>query len=207
MKNPQNINEAAQLNPDFMGFIFYKKSPRYLVNEPNMDSIQSIDRSIQTVGVFVNEPIESLESLVNTYQLDFVQLHGGESIDYCSKVKSLGIKLIKVFSVEDSIPMEEIKFYKEVVDYFLFDTKTPQYGGSGAHFDWSILEDYNLDVPFFLSGGIKLEDLETIKNLELPMLFAIDVNSKFETAPGLKNIELLRELDKALQIDEHARKV
>ncbi|MCR9250941.1 MAG: phosphoribosylanthranilate isomerase [bacterium] len=207
MREPENIQELETLRPDFIGFIFYEKSPRYVAVADNQGVISGLDSSIIKVGVFVKEPIESLMSLVSEFDLDFVQLHGGEDLDYCTEVKKAGIKIIKVFSVKDQLPLEQIHEFEEVVEYFLFDTKTPEYGGSGRHFDWSILKDYNSDKPFLLSGGIKNEDLDEIMKLDIPQLFALDVNSKYESAPGVKNIELIKELDKALQINEDIREV
>ncbi len=207
MREPENIQELETLRPDFIGFIFYEKSPRYVAVADNQGVISGLDSSIKKVGVFVKEPIESLISLVSEFDLDFVQLHGGEDLDYCKEVKKAGTKIIKVFSVKDQLPLEQIHEFEEVVEYFLFDTKTPEYGGSGLHFDWSILNDYNSDKPFLLSGGIRNEDLDEIMKLDIPQLFALDVNSKYESAPGVKNIELIKELDKALQINEDIREV
>lgn len=207
MREPENIQELETLQPDFIGFIFYEKSPRYMAVADNQSVISGIDTSIKKVGVFVKEPIESLISKVSEFDLDFVQLHGGEDLDYCNEVRNAGIKIIKVFSVKDQLPLEQIHEFEEVVEYFLFDTKTPDYGGSGLHFDWNILNDYNSDKPFLLSGGIRNEDLVEIMKLDIPQLFALDVNSKYESAPGLKNIELIKELDKALQINEDIREV
>lgn len=207
MREPENIQELETLRPDFIGFIFYEKSPRYMAIADNRKTISGIDSSIKKVGVFVKEPIESLISKVSEFDLDLVQLHGGEDLDYCKEVKKSGIKIIKVFSVKDQLPLEQIQEFEEVVAFFLFDTKTPDYGGSGSHFDWSILNHYNSDKPFLLSGGIKNEDLDEIMKLDIPQLFALDVNSKYESAPGVKNIELIKELDKALQINEDIREV
>lgn len=207
MREPENIQELETLGPDFIGFIFYEKSPRYVAVADNQGIISRIDTSINKVGVFVNEPIESLFSTVTEFDLDYVQLHGGEDLDYCKEVEKAGVKIIKVFSVMDQLPLAQIQEFEEVVEYFLFDTKTPEYGGSGRHFDWNILNDYNSDKPFLLSGGIKNEDLDEIMKLDIPHLFALDVNSKYESAPGVKNIELIKELDKALQINEDIREV
>jgi len=194
MREPMNIKELIGLSPDYIGFIFYEKSSRYVKKTDNLDVIHSIPSSIKRVGVFVKEPIASLREKVEAYQLDFVQLHGGESLEYCIQVKGTGVGIIKVFSVQDTLDFDEIRRFDEVADYFLFDTKTPAYGGSGKKFDWDMLRGYDMQTPYFLSGGIGMEDMSDIKVREFPGLMALDVNSKFEDSPGLKNIESLQVL-------------
>lgn len=194
MREPENIHQLVEIQPDFIGHIFYEKSPRFvgeneLINE---------DESINKVGVFVNESEDIILKKVRQYNLDFVQLHGNEPVELAESLKRSGIKVIKVFSVINTMPKEDIAAFENSVDYFLFDTKTKSYGGSGHKFDWSILKEYNSKVPFFLSGGIELDDLEEIKSLNISQLFAIDVNSKFEVSPGLKNIEQLKILKSRL---------
>lgn len=198
MGRPENVKGLIDLRPDFMGFIFYKKSPRY-VEDLDDDLLSRIPISIRKVGVFVNEEIETIVKLSKKYGLKYAQLHGDEDLDYCKALKLKGIKVIKVFRLMDVLPIS-MKKYAEVADYFLFDTQTPNYGGSGRHFDWKILEAYNLDTPFLLSGGIKLEDIEEIKNIEAKGFVGIDVNSKFEIEPGLKDLEMINELRSKLNL-------
>ncbi len=191
MRDEANIKGLIALTPDFIGFIFYPKSKRFVGKNFIMPLVPI---SIKKVGVFVNEALPNLLSLVKKYELDFVQLHGNETVEYVNEVKMNGIKILKVFSVSDVLPIQSMKKYLSLVDYFLFDTKTPEYGGSGRKFDWSILKQYDLNKPFFLSGGVALSDVDDIQDLNLKNLIAIDVNSKFENSPGNKNLALVKEL-------------
>lgn len=186
MRETENIQELMALEPDFMGMIFYPKSSRYVSEVPQ------IDVSATKIGVFVNEDITVIQQKAEEFGFDMVQLHGDEPIGQASILKSLGFRVIRVFSIIDSLPMEQMRAYENEVDYFLFDTKTPQYGGSGEKFDWSILKGYNLTTPFFLSGGIDLGDLESIKALNIPQLYAVDINSRFEIAPAVKDIKKIK---------------
>ena len=192
MRVPENIEGLLEVVPDFIGFIFYPKSSRYVGNmEEHL--IDRIPSSIRKVGVFVNETIENVLETVSRYNLDYVQLHGDEDLEYAMRLKEHELRVIKVFSVSDELP-EDLHAYEGIVDYLLFDTRSKNYGGSGKQFDWNILTSKEISVPFFLSGGIGLEDVDQIKSLHLPELAAIDVNSKFEIEPGLKDLERIREL-------------
>lgn len=192
MKFPENIRAVAALKPDFMGFIFYPKSPRYA--EPlDSDTLNSLPSSIKKIGVFVNEDIERILTLVFKYKLNGVQLHGTENVETCRKLKETGLIVIKAFPIAEAYNFKVISTYEEVCDYFLFDTKTDAYGGSGVKFDWSILDEYQGKTPFLLSGGIAPDDAEAILKIVHPKFAGIDLNSKFEVSPGLKNVELLRE--------------
>lgn len=182
MCDPRNIAAVAALKPDFMGFIFYKKSPRF-VGALSPETVRNIPASIKKVGVFVNEEMAVIEKIVAEYGLDFVQLHGDESVAFCRALKGK-CGVIKATSIVRA------PLYEKVVDYLLFDTPTPQYGGSGKRFDWSELQNYTGDTPFFLSGGIGVEHGSEVRALDV---FAVDVNSRFETQPGMKDIELLKE--------------
>lgn len=186
LKYQSNIEELISLSIDYMGFIFYKKSPRYIDNQLDFDFMRSIPKHIKKVGVFVNESSYSIINTVGHYDLDLVQLHGDESIDVCRELKPYA-KIIKAFQVDETFDFEILENYLPVVDYFLFDTPTKNYGGSGQSFNWQVLENYNYTTPFFLSGGINEEHIDKIKSLQMPQLIAIDINSKFETEPGLKN--------------------
>ncbi len=190
-----NIEEVAQLAPDFMGFIFYPKSKRYVGKDFVMPKIAS---SIKKIGVFVNENAETVLSICNKYKLNGVQLHGDETPEYCANVKALlssSFMLVKAFGIDDNFDFSLLKNYEEVCDAFLFDTKTADYGGSGKSFDWNVLSNYNGAVPIFLSGGIDVSKVGEVKHLRLGYdIYCVDVNSKFEKEPGLKNIELLKEI-------------
>ncbi len=192
MKHAANIAEVANLHPDYLGFIFYPKSPRF-ISEVSAELIKYVPAEIKTVGVFVNEEIDEVKIKIAKHQLKAVQLHGAESVAYCAELKSVGIEVIKAFGVHPDFDFEQLEPYVPVVDYFLFDTQTPTHGGSGKVFDWKLLDDYQLDQPYFLSGGIGLEHAQQIKTIQDPRLYAIDVNSKFELEPGLKDVEQLKE--------------
>lgn len=192
MREPDNINALSALMPDYMGFIFYDRSKRYIGNmDPELT--ESLPASIKATGVFVNEDIENVLSAIRKYQLKAVQLHGTESPAYCSNIRTERpeIELIKAFGVNESFNFEQLNNYVNKVDYFLFDTQTPEHGGSGITFNWQVLENYQLNIPYFLSGGIGLEQLSEIHGIVDTRLYAIDVNSRFELAAALKDIDQL----------------
>ena len=190
MKHPENIQSVAALQPDFMGFIFYPKSPRYA--EPlDVESLQLLPKTIQKIGVFVNDDLEDILTVVYKYKLDGVQLHGAENADTCQKLKEAGLIVLKAFPIAEAYNFRVTKKYEGVCDYFLFDTKTDSYGGSGLKFDWQMLEEYTGETPFLLSGGIAADDTEAILEIEHSKFAGIDLNSKFEIEPGLKNVEML----------------
>ena len=197
MRNPQNIQELSKLTIDFMGLIFYSKSPRFVENL-HSDDLNILSRSTERVGVFVNADLDYIMEKVNLYNLDLVQLHGSESVDFCMELNKT-MPIIKAFSISQVSDLEQTEAYKNACDYFLFDTKTPQYGGSGQKFDWKILNEYKGDTSFFLSGGISIEDIDKIKKMKHPKLYGLDLNSKFESEPGLKDIELLKQFIKELK--------
>jgi len=194
MREVANILKVASVHPDFMGFIFYDKSPRY-VGE-NFSVPDDFDDDILRVGVFVNEEVDAIVDLVSKHRLDFVQLHGDESPVFCKELKEKGIGVIKVFSVDDGFDFTTTAQYKSVVDYFLFDTKGKARGGNGATFNWSILEKYKGAIPFFLSGGIDPENVKEVFDLNHEQLLAIDVNSGIESARGIKDVSKLNLLVK-----------
>ncbi|CAM1370145.1 Multifunctional fusion protein [Tenacibaculum sediminilitoris] len=193
MKYVENIQQVAELQPDYLGFIFYEKSPR------NFEGvIPKLPKKIKKVGVFVNEYIEIVVSLLEEYQLEAVQLHGDETVDYIKQLKKYlpKVEIIKVFGIKNEFNFELLKPYEEIVDYFLFDTKGKERGGNGVVFDWQVLQNYKLTKPFFLSGGIGLEEVNELqsffKRKEAEHCYAIDVNSKFETKSGVKSAEKLK---------------
>ena len=202
MKYPDNILEVSQLLPNYMGFIFWKKSSRFFDGE-----IPNLPKSIQKVGVFVNAPLDEIVSKIEKYDLNLVQLHGNESVAFCldlkheiKNLKQTPIEIIKVFSILDDFDFSVLKEYEAVCDYFLFDTKGKLPGGNGTVFDWKVLEKYPSTKPFFLSGGIGIEEIAPVKQLlktNLP-IHAIDINSKFEIEPGLKNKQLLEEFKRTI---------
>jgi len=190
MKFPENIKAVAALKPDMMGFIFYPKSPRYA--EPlNVAALNALPSSIKKIGVFVNENLENILTIAYKYQLDGVQLHGVELVKMCAELKKVGYIVIKAFSIAAAYNFKVTKDYEGACDYFLFDTKTEAYGGSGLKFNWGMLDEYKGETPFILSGGIAADDAEALLKIEHPQFAGVDLNSKFEVSPGLKDVEKL----------------
>jgi phosphoribosylanthranilate isomerase len=194
MKDPQNINEVASLLPDFLGFIFYKKSARYVEEIPLRKVLSNLDSGIEKVGVFVDEASEIVVGFCNRLGLSHAQLHGKESPEYCAQIQKAGISVIKVFHMGETFDLDQIKPYENCSDLLLFDTKTKDYGGSGKHFDWNLLKRYTSETPFLLSGGISPEDITKIKELQIPQLWGIDVNSRVEMSPAYKDVNKVKEL-------------
>jgi len=191
MKIPENILAVAALQPDFMGFIFYPKSPRFA--EPlDIATLNALPQSIKKIGVFVNENMENILTFVYKYKLDGVQLHGTELVGMCKEFRESGLIVIKAFPIAEAYNFKVTKPYEGACDYFLFDTKTDAYGGSGLKFNWKMLDEYKGQTPFLLSGGIAADDAEAILKIEHPKFAGIDLNSRFELKPGLKNIDLLK---------------
>lgn len=196
MRDAENINGLVKIAPDFMGMIFYDQSPRY-VRHIAAEVIESIPPSIKKTGVFVNADFSEIMKAVLSYQLQAVQLHGDEEVSLVKRLRNEGLIVIKVFRIMDQLP-DLLDDFEGEVDYFLFDTRAKAYGGTGHHFDWSALKKYKHQTPYFLSGGLRIEDIQEIKSLKLPRLVGLDVNSKFETAPGMKDLNMVRELKKKL---------
>lgn len=203
MKYPENILELGALLPNYMGFIFWEKSARYFDG-----IIPKLPQSIKKTGVFVNESVENIVQKVAQYDLQAVQLHGKESVEFCGELrKSLlkEIEIIKVFSILDTFDFAVLEPFEMVCDYFLFDTKGKLPGGNGSTFDWKVLQQYPSSKPFFLSGGIGLDEMDAVNEIlktNLPV-HAIDVNSKFEIEPGLKNISLSRDAVQCVSTFNH----
>ena len=191
MRDAENIRMADQLNTiDWMGFIFYPASKRY-VGEL---SPSSLPQHSQRVGVFVNEQIQKVKDQQSKYQLDLIQLHGDESPDYCNQLRvKVGsqVKLIKVIPISTVLDLNHCKAYEDVVDYFLFETRCASYGGSGTSFDWSLLQDYNGQLPFLITGGIGPSDVSKVQSFSHPRFAGIDINSCFEISPALKDIKAI----------------
>jgi len=190
LKHPNNINAIQNLKVDFTGFIFYDKSSRNIeLTEEVVKTIKKL--RTQNVGVFVNENLNEIKRLKKLLDLDYIQLHGNESVEFCKDLQ-VHAKIIKVFKVDDTFDFTECKPF-EFADYFLFETNGKLAGGNGVKFNWQILNRYELNIPFFLSGGIDVNEVEEIKKIKHPQLAVVDVNSGFEIEAGLKNIELLKQ--------------
>lgn len=192
MKQAANIAAVAELHPDYLGFIFYPKSPRF-ISDVSSELIRYIPSPIKTTGVFVDEHLETVKAYVFKHHLKAVQLHGQESDLYCEEIKLTGVEVIKAFGVNEEFDFSKLSKYMNVVDYFLFDTQTAQHGGSGKIFDWQLLKNYQFDKPYFLSGGIDLQHVLQIQEINDPRLYAVDINSKFEIQPGLKDVDKVKE--------------
>ncbi|PRD54389.1 phosphoribosylanthranilate isomerase [Sphingobacterium gobiense] len=195
MRDPANVEALALLPIDYMGFIFYEKSARYT---PELPSV-SVPASIKKVGVFVNAEVARVNEKI-AEGLQTVQLHGQESPAFCEQLKKEDIEIIKAFGIDADTSWETFASYIGIVDYFLFDTSSPQHGGTGRPFNWELLESYPYDVPYFLSGGLDLTNIPNALAIDDERLIGLDINSKFEVKPGLKDID---KLQTALKIIRH----
>jgi phosphoribosylanthranilate isomerase len=189
----EDIMELIPLKISRLGFIFYHMSKRYVYGKLIEDGLKEIPKHIKKTGVFVNAEIADIEQIIGQYHLDSIQLHGDESPEFCKHFR-VKVEVIKTISIRDKSSFETAKLYDNACDLFLFDTQSKQYGGTGKTFDWQWLQEYTMDKPFYLSGGISLENFEEIKKINHQKLIGIDVNSKFEIRPGIKNIEKIKQL-------------
>ena len=187
------LKELEMMDVDFAGLIFHKSSPRYVLNEIKSPySIKKENINIKKVGVFVNESINTVINTAKEWELDMVQLHGDESPEFCKEIKSV-VKTTKAFRIGDPTSFANINAYSDVVDCFLFDTLGERYGGIGKQFDWNLLTSFEINKPFFLSGGIGSDDVGKIDEIcnRVTSLYALDLNSKFEITPGIKDMDKL----------------
>ena len=186
MLDPENIQTLEKLDIDWMGFIFYPSSSRYVPDEDEFcAAIQSCAKV--GVGVFVNEESEEIVRKFAKYRLNYVQLHGDETPDFCRQLHNAGCAVIKAFSVSSEADLRKTTDYEPFADYFLFDTKSSKRGGTGKRFDWSVLKAYRGTTPFLLSGGIDLEHVHDVRSFSHPLLAGVDLNSRFELSPALKD--------------------
>jgi len=200
LRDPGNIEQVCELEPDLVGYIFFGGSKRFIGNNPDPAIFRIPGPQISKVGVFVDEEISAVRQLFEEFRLDMVQLHGRETVEYCSLLKGYGIPVIKAIDPGSAVGEKKPGgkmiggisqgFLKEV-EYFLFDTPGPGFGGSGEKFDWSLLDRYRMNVPFLLSGGIGPEDAKAVSDFSHNSFFGVDVNSRFELSPGMKDIKLL----------------
>jgi phosphoribosylanthranilate isomerase len=198
MRDAENIIHVAALQPDYMGFIFYAKSPRFVQNEFTVPD--AFPESIKRIGVFVKETTETIVKQAKRLSLEYIQLHGDEIVSQCEELKAAGLKVIRVFSVNDDFDFNTTKPYKNVSDFFLFDTKGKYYGGNAQIFNWNILKQYDQEVPFFLSGGLNAENVKQISDLNGMNIHALDVNSGVESSPGVKDISKIKSLMQSMKI-------
>ena len=220
MREPENIRDVAALGVDWIGFIFYPKSPRYVSQIRSRAGIipdysvfmkheelsskelssKEMMRQVKRVGVFVDDMPQNIVTRAVNYELDVIQLHGSESVIMIDNLRSTlapsirkGIKFMKALSISTAEDILRYKEYEGHVDYFIFDTQTPLVGGSGNHFDWNMLDAYDGNTPFILSGGVGPDDAERVLSIRHPMFAGIDLNSQFETAPAVKNVDALKD--------------
>jgi phosphoribosylanthranilate isomerase len=197
MREPKNIDLVSHLLPNYLGFIFYEKSKRFVADiSPKI--LQEIPNNIEKVAVFVNETEDVIENIAHKYHFKTLQLHGNESPDFCKSLQQKGYTILKAFNVAEVEDIAQIAAYQKSIDFALLDAKGKEAGGNGVTFDWKLLENYAYEIPFFLSGGISLDNMAELKTLQHPKLYAIDVNSKFEISAGLKDVELLKKLKQAM---------
>ncbi|MCH5327457.1 MAG: phosphoribosylanthranilate isomerase [Coprobacter sp.] len=187
MRDADNIRQIEPLGIRLMGFVFYPPSPRYAGERPVY-----LPENILKTGVFVNAGWDEIQEKRVLFDLDYIQLHGGESPDLCVRLRESGVKVIKAFPVKTAEDLIPCRHYADGCDLFLFDTRTEEYGGSGRSFSWSVLESYTGPVPFLLSGGIGPDDIDKINAFRHPCWAGVDLNSRFESRPGIKNPEQLK---------------
>lgn len=197
MREPDNIREILTLDPDFLGLIFYPISSRYVTSPTIINNIR-FGQNTKKTGVFVNATEDEIMQKVKLYELQAVQLHGEESVVLCRSLRNKGVLVLKAFQIYAAEDFEDTLLYNDQVDYFLFDTKTASYGGSGSKFDWSLLDAYHGNTPFFLSGGIGPDDVQAIQKINHPLFRGVDLNSRFEIAPAIKSYKLLQQFIKQL---------
>lgn len=188
LKYPDNIRQILSLEPDIIGLIFYPQSPRFVDVPEKLTPILQHRKNVALAGVFVNETVSRILHLHELLDFDFIQLHGAESPRLIQTLRNNGLKIIKAIGIQSVHDLRETKKYEGIANYLLFDTKVSGYGGSGRKFDWQLLEKYNGETPFFLSGGIQPEDFPQVNH---PLFAGVDINSGFEEKPGVKNIPLV----------------
>jgi phosphoribosylanthranilate isomerase len=193
MTDPENLEKVSALGPDFLGYIFFRASPRFVGEDPDPALFSIPGKGIIRVGVFVDETHAAVRKVLASGWVDMVQLHGSESPAYCRALVSEGVRVIKALDPGGLDRGESYREFGGVAEYVLYDTPTESYGGSGRKFNWERLGRHVLPVPYFLSGGIGPGDAQLVKDQDLTWLHAVDVNSRFERSPGVKDVDLLRD--------------
>ncbi|MGH1337407.1 MAG: phosphoribosylanthranilate isomerase [Aureispira sp.] len=195
LRQAENIAALGALPLDLVGFIFYPKSSRFVATKP----LIQLPPTVKRVGVFVNASIDEIEEKASQFALDYIQLHGDESPAFCQCLVERGYVLLKAFGVGQVFDWKQLSAYEGLCRFFLLDTKGASYGGNGVTFNWDILQDYPSKTPFLLSGGIAPDSVSALKALDIPQLYGIDINSRFEEAPGFKNVDLVHQFIQQLQ--------
>jgi phosphoribosylanthranilate isomerase len=199
LKNRENIREIVSCKPDFLGFVFYPQSPRYVGENFDVRLMRSIPPYINKTGVFVNQETDTIIRLVERYGLNYVQLHGDEDTSCTTALKARKIGIIKAFRIDEKFDFRNTEPFLSICEYFLFDTKSEMYGGNGKKFDWQVLSRFCYSKPFFLSGGISPDDGDSITAFQHPHLLGIDINSGFEVIPGIKDVFKVNEFIKVIK--------
>lgn len=204
MRDAGNIRSVSKLRPDYLGFIFFSGSQRFIGENPEalFREVRKQTFGSKLTGVFVNESAERIIQTMKRYGLHTVQLHGQETPDTCARIQASGAEVIKAFGMDSAFDFSSLTHYEEVCDFFLFDTKTSGHGGSGKTFDWTVLNKYKSDKPYFVSGGLSLENIGEINKLTDHRLFGADLNSRFEVEPGIKDMDLLAQAFNLLKTSE-----
>ncbi len=200
MRDARNIQEVLALEPDFLGLIFYPKSPRYVPEEMSGAMNFSFGKT-KKIGVFVNYAEEQILRIVKLFHLDGVQLHGNESSKLCRSLKNNGLLVLKAFGISSEEDLKKCEEYQNACDFLLFDTKTKCYGGTGRKFDWEVLTFYQGELPFLLSGGLSEEDADQVKAFNHPKMVGVDLNSRFEISPALKDVDRLKTMFQLIRQD------
>ena len=195
----ENIQAVDFLGADYLGFIYYSKSKRFSsILKEDIEACRA-----KKVGVFVNSPLNDVLEQINKSALDVIQLHGEESVQYCKELRKYNqeVELIKAIPIQDKRSLKQVEPYLDIANYLLFDTACLSRGGSGVKFDWTILDEYKGTLPFFLSGGLGVEDVMCLKKWKHPFLYGVDINSRFEIKPGVKDINVLNTFIKKLRYE------
>ena len=203
MKFPENINEIGAMCPDFMGFIFYPESGRYVGKHFTRAFTSSLPKSIKKVGVFVNDSISQISKIQQQFEFDYIQLHGHESPSFCKELKEANMKIIKAFNINECFDFSILVQYKDDCEFFLFDTKGKNFGGNSEPFNWNILQKYKLNIPYLLSGGIGLNNIDDALALKDNMLVGFDLNSKLESGLALKSKDITENIIKTIRNYEY----
>lgn len=200
---PENMEQIAALNPDYLGFIFYEKSTRFACDRLRPEHLEKLSENIKKIGVFVNAESAYIKEKVELYKLDLIQLHGNESPDFCVELSLSGLKIIKAFAVDQTFDFAVLENYQNSCEFFLFDTKGKDYGGNGITFDWNILHKYDNNKPFFMSGGLDIDNIKNLSDYPHLNIHCLDINSKFEISPGFKDITKVLRLTELLNYSKN----
>lgn len=199
MRDAENIRLVTALKPDYIGSIFYEKSPRFYGDREVVSAVPA-----RKVGVFVNASEAYIKEMVSKHNITMLQLHGDESPEFCNNLRKQGFDVIKVFRVDSQFNFQQTHEFDSVANYFLFDTKGEKYGGNARAFDWRVLENYNQRVPFFLSGGLDAHNISGMESLSQMNIHALDLNSGVEVSPGVKDVDKIKEVITNLsKINQH----